>query len=198
MEGTFRKKRRIKTIIIVSVLTILAITYVAIYMYLRSKEVKPDIRYYDMGTVVECGGYEFTASAKMYTKEELMKKFDIKDYEMPDDGGSERIYIVVDKGIKRISEEVSDKIDYDYALTIYSKYWQVGYDSMLTDEIQKDDYIYISSLEIGQVTSMYGVYFVSKDLLSDKLWNAIEETEVYYEYPGDRNHQYVSRVKIIN
>lgn len=198
MEGTFRKRRRIKTIIIVLVLTILAITYLTIYIHLRNKAVKPDIRYYDKGTTVECGGYEFTASAKMYTKEELMKEFNIKDYEMPDDGGIERIYIVVDKGIKRISEEVSEKIDYDYAFTIYSKYWQVGYDSMLTYEIQKDDYIYINNLEVGQATSMYGVYFISRDLLSDKLWNIIEETEVYYEYPGDRKHQYVSRVKIIN
>ncbi|MBQ3061353.1 MAG: hypothetical protein IJD02_02820 [Lachnospiraceae bacterium] len=193
-----RKKRRIKKIIILVCIIAIIIAYIVAYMYLRSKAVKPDIRYYDKGTAIECGGYEFTVSAKMYTKEELMSEFDIEEYEMPGNDEYEYRYIVVDKNIKRISKEVSEKIDYDYKLTLYSRYWHIGHEITIEEDIQKDEYVYISNLEFGESTSMYNVYSISNCLLNEKLWDKVEETKVYYEFPGDKNNQYVSRVEVLN
>lgn len=180
-------------------LFIVVIAYGITYIHQCKSTVRPDIRYYDTGTVIENAGIEYKINGKIYDADEFMKEFDIEkqdmaclqyDYDVK--------IIVVEKNMTRVNQQVDENINSHSNMKIYSKYWHVGMDIELTEKIQKNGYIPISDLDIGETTSMYQVYTIASCNLCERLWNRVKQEKVYYEFVDNKQYNYVRRVKILN
>ena len=193
--NTYRKMKHKKYVITIIIILVLIIVYTGAYINALKRFKKPVIRYYTSDDWVEYGGVKYQVSAKMYSREELINKFDLTEYESVID--KNKVYIVVDKNAKRVAESTGNEHD-ELFFIISSKYWHVSVEPDIKELIQKENYIQESELQIGEETSGYRVYSVNKNSLTKKLWDDIWNTTAYYEMEDYYGSEYIRRIRVLN
>lgn len=189
------KKKKIKYIILLFFWGV----YFAIYYNQYDKAVKPDIRYFDKGTVIENFGMSYDVSGKIYSKDELIKEYGIAEYMFGESSNEyEKKYIIVTEIIKKYSDKIIDEPNDIRNMTIYSKFWQVGYEVDLTEELHRSAEKSTYELKAGESIVEYRVFSIASCNLSKKLWENVEKTTVWYEFTDTETCPYVRRIRIIN
>ncbi len=189
------RKKNIKWV----VLLVMTVLYVVAYIYSYNAELKPDVRYYDKGTVVDNFGLQYELDAKMYTSDEFMKHFGLEKYEV--DGlqyGYEKNFIVVEQKITRIGGTIAEEPNYFNNMNVYSKYWKVGYDIDLADRLQPEDYVEPEQLKVGETTIKYQIYSIASCNVYKELWDRSKEETAWFEFKDTDECPYVRRVRILN
>ena len=191
-----KNKRNIIKYIIVAGLVLL---YVTAYVYQYSKAIKPDIRYYEEGTVIDNFGLSYKLSGEIYSKDEFIEEFGVEEYRLGGDSVEyEKKYIVVKAEITKTSDEIEEEPNDIRKMIIYSKYWQVGVEPDLTDILQKKAGVSIDNLKVGESAIGYNVFSIASCNLSKRLWENANKTTVWFEFTDTRTCPYVRRVRILN
>lgn len=193
--NTYRKMRRKKFVVGVSITLILIMTYTGAYIHALAYLRKPVIKYYTSEDWVEYGGVEYQISAKMYKRDDFIKEFNLEEYESIIK--KDNVYIVVDKKAKRVAESTGYEHDELYFI-ITSKYWSVSVEPDIKEMIQKENYIPESELKVGEKTSGYRVYSIDKNNLPKKLWDKVWDTTAYYEMEDYYGSEYIRRIRVLN
>lgn len=181
------------------VLLFLATAYTVAFGYRYHHEVKPDIRYYDMGTKQENKGMEYRLSAKIYDSDAFMDEFHLEPYEVPNiHFGYDVTMIVVEEDITRVNQDYEVEKEDDLRLRIYNKYWISSLDVDLTDLIQKPEAVPLEELKVGESTSRYQVFTIASVNHCKRIWESVREAEVWFEFEDSDQYPYVRRVKILN
>ena len=192
-----RKKQ--STVIKVAILGLVVLLYIAVYAYQYSEAVKPDIRYYDKGVVIDNFGLSYGVTGCVYSKEQFIEKYDIEEYKMLDMSSDyEKKYIVIEEKITKTSDEIQKEPNDYRKMGIYSKFWQIGDEIELSEELSKNSDSGVEGLNVGETVTTYRVFSIASCNLSRRLWKKVEKTEVWFEFKDTEVCPYIRRVKVLN
>lgn len=202
--NNIKKRKKIKLIVAISMLVILAVAYISVYISQYNKTMRIDIRKMDNSKPFVYAGISYELSAKGYSKEEFKSKYKDKldkasDYfDIDNEYSQTKYFVVLTINMTRTGDKLYSELADVNKLKMSIKYYFLKNPSIYINEIIQGEQKSIEEMEEGETIVMESVYALDDIIFSKKAFDKILKQPVYIEFGQYEDVPYLSKIRVLD